>query len=197
MRLALLPANPHYFVYRGKPTVLVTSGEHYGAVLNGKFDFRKYLDTLAADGLNHTRIFTGLYREVQGSFNIARNTLAPELPDFVSPFVRDASGVYDLTSWNAAYFSRLREFMTEADKRGIIVEICLTTTHYNETHWKLTPWQNNRNGIGAGLKHTDPSTLLSASWRRNWRPSTTSISRFVMSPISAGRHWSGNGTWRE
>ena len=36
--LALLPANPHYFVYRGKPTVLVTSGEHYGAVLNGKFD---------------------------------------------------------------------------------------------------------------------------------------------------------------
>ena len=104
MRLALLPANPHYFVYRGKPTVLVTSGEHYGAVLNGKFDFRKYLDTLAADGLNHTRIFTGLYREVPGSFNIARNTLAPEATDFVSPFARDASGVYDLTAWNAAYF---------------------------------------------------------------------------------------------
>ncbi len=51
MRLALLPANPHYFVYRGKPTVLVTSGEHYGAVLNGKFDFRKYLDALAAGQL--------------------------------------------------------------------------------------------------------------------------------------------------
>ena len=113
---------------------MVTSGEHYGAVLNGKFDFRKYLDTLAADGLNHTRIFTGLYREVPGSFNIARNTLAPEATDFVSPFVRDASGIYDLTAWNAAYFSR---------------------------------------------------------------PSTTSILRFVMSPISAGQHSSGNSTWRE
>ncbi|MFN0105847.1 MAG: cellulase family glycosylhydrolase [Bryobacteraceae bacterium] len=159
---ALLPANPHYFVYRGKPTVLVTSAEHYGAVLNGKFDYKKYLATLAADGLNHTRIFTGLYREVPGSFNIARNTLAPEAADFVSPFVRDTSGMYDLTGWNPAYFARLRDFLSEADKRGIIVEICLTTTHYNETHWKLTPWQNNRNGIGAGLKHTDPWTLKDA-----------------------------------
>ena len=157
--LALLPANPHYFTYRGKPTVLVTSGEHYGAVLNGKFDYKKYLDTLAADGLNHTRIFTGLYREMPGSFDIARNTLAPEAADFISPFVRDSAGIYDLTAWNPAYFARLRDFMTDAEKRGIIVEVCIATTHYNETHWKLTPWQNNRNSIGAGLKHTDPWTL--------------------------------------
>ncbi|MBL8240679.1 MAG: cellulase family glycosylhydrolase [Bryobacterales bacterium] len=160
--LALLRENPHYFVFRGKPTVLVTSGEHYGAVLNARFDFKKYLDTLAADGLNHTRIFTGLYREVPGSFNIARNTLAPEAADFVSPFVRDSSGVYDLTTWNAAYFARLKEFMAYAGERGIVVEVCLTTTHYNDTHWKLTPWQNNRNGVGAGLAHTDPWTLKDA-----------------------------------
>lgn len=160
--LALHPENPHYFVYRGKPTVLVTSGEHYGAVLNAKFDYRKYLDTLAADGLNHTRIFTGLYREVPGSFHIQRNTLAPEAADHLSPFVRDARGVYDLTAWNDAYFARLRDFLTEAGKRGIVVEVCLTTTHYNETHWKLTPWQNNKNGIGAGLRHTDPWTLKDA-----------------------------------
>src|SRR5947208_3574989 len=32
--LALHPDNPHYFLFRGKPAVLVTSGEHYGAVLN-------------------------------------------------------------------------------------------------------------------------------------------------------------------
>ena len=46
--LRLHPDNPHYFLFRGKPTVLITSGEHYGAVLNGRFDYRKYLDTLAA-----------------------------------------------------------------------------------------------------------------------------------------------------
>ena len=32
--LSLHPDNPHYFLFRGKPTILVTSGEHYGAVLN-------------------------------------------------------------------------------------------------------------------------------------------------------------------
>jgi hypothetical protein len=31
--LALQPANPRYFLWRGKPTVLVGFGEHYGAVL--------------------------------------------------------------------------------------------------------------------------------------------------------------------
>lgn len=160
--LSLLPANPHYFQFRGKPTVLVTSGEHYGAVLNGRFDYRRYLATLAADGLNHTRIFTGLYREVPGSFQISRNTLAPEAADFISPFQRDSAGVYDLTAWNPAYFARLKDFLAEADKHGIVVEVCLTTTHYNETHWKLTPWQNNRNGIAAGLLHSDPWTLKDA-----------------------------------
>ena len=69
--------NPHYFQFRGEPTVLVASGEHYGAVLNADFDYRRYLDTLAADHLNLTRISSGLYRELPGSFNITRNTLAP------------------------------------------------------------------------------------------------------------------------
>ena len=57
--LKLHPKNPHYFLFRGKPEVLITSGEHYGAVLNSVFDFRKYFDVLAADGLNLTRIFPG------------------------------------------------------------------------------------------------------------------------------------------
>jgi hypothetical protein len=38
--LRLHPDNPHYFLFRGKPTVLITSGEHYGAILNRAFDYR-------------------------------------------------------------------------------------------------------------------------------------------------------------
>lgn len=77
--LRIHPDNPHYFLFRGKATVLITSGEHYGAVLNRPFDFRKYLDTLAADNLNLTRVFTGLYREVPGeSFEIARTVADTE-----------------------------------------------------------------------------------------------------------------------
>ncbi len=34
----LHPDNPHYLVFRGQPVVLVTSGEHYGAVLGNFTD---------------------------------------------------------------------------------------------------------------------------------------------------------------
>ena len=72
--IRLHPANPHYFAFRGKPTVLITSAEHYGAVLNKDFDYRRYLKTLAADRLNLTRVFVGSYREGPQAFNITENT---------------------------------------------------------------------------------------------------------------------------
>ncbi|MBS1833560.1 MAG: cellulase family glycosylhydrolase [Acidobacteria bacterium] len=129
------PANPHYFLFRGKPTVLITSGEHYGAVLNGAFDYRKYLDTLAANNLNLTRTFTGMYREVPGeSFEISGNTLAPRDADFIHPFAGK-----DLTKWNPAYFERWRDFVRYAGTKGIIVEVTLFTSYYNENHWKISP----------------------------------------------------------
>ena len=74
--ISLHPENPHYLLFRGKPTVLISSTEHYGAVLNGDFDAIPYLDELHARGLNLTRTFSGTYREVPGSFKIENNTSA-------------------------------------------------------------------------------------------------------------------------
>src|SRR5262245_32643879 len=118
--LALHPDNPHYFFFRGKPAILVTSGEHYGAVLNLDFDYRKYLQTLAADRLNLTRTFSGAYFEPPGAFNIARNTLAPARDRYLGPWARsDTPGFahggnkFDLTRYDDAYFRRLREFVAE------------------------------------------------------------------------------------
>lgn len=48
--MALHPDNQRYFLFRGEPTVLVTSGEHYGAVLNRDFDYVRYLDALGRTG---------------------------------------------------------------------------------------------------------------------------------------------------
>ena len=62
--LQLHPENAHYFLFRDKPTILISSGEHYGAVLNLDFDYRPYLDALRADGLNQTRTFAGTYLSV-------------------------------------------------------------------------------------------------------------------------------------
>ena len=71
------PRQPPLLPVAGRPTILITSAEHYGAVMNLDFDYRQYLDTLAADGMNYTRVFSGAYVEPDGAFNIARNTLAP------------------------------------------------------------------------------------------------------------------------
>ena len=38
--ISIDPANPHYYFFQGKPTVLVTSAEHYGAVVNLEFHSR-------------------------------------------------------------------------------------------------------------------------------------------------------------
>src|SRR5207302_2496348 len=127
--ISLHPQNPHYFLFRGKPAVLVTSGEHYGAVLNLDFDFERYLDELKACGLNLTRTFSGTYREIPGSFKIRDNTLAPLSAErFACPWVRsempgagDGGAKFDLARWNEAYFRRLKEFVAAAGRRGIVV----------------------------------------------------------------------------
>jgi hypothetical protein len=86
--LRLHPKNPRYFEFGGKPTVLMTATEHYGAVLNLDFDYITYLNELQAHGFNLTRAFSGAYREIPGSFNIKENTLAPKPGRFVCPWAR-------------------------------------------------------------------------------------------------------------
>lgn len=77
--IRLHPENPNYFQYKGKPTILVTSGEHYGAVMNADFNFQKYLATLHSAGLNYTRIFLGPYSELGDNlFGITNNTMNPK-----------------------------------------------------------------------------------------------------------------------
>jgi hypothetical protein len=147
--IALHARNPHYFVFRGKPAVLVTSAEHYGAVINLDFDYKPYLNELAAHRLNLTRTFAGPYLEVHGSFQIANNTLAPKPGRFISPWAEN-QGKFDLTRWNPAYFARLKDFIAEAGKRGVIVELVLFCPYYRDEMWDVSPLntKNNVNGIG-------------------------------------------------
>ena len=118
--IQLHPDNPHYFLWQGRPTILITSAEHYGGVLNPDFNYAKYLKTLSADGLNYTRVFVGgTYVEPLGAFNIPRNTLAPKGDRFLCPWARSNQSGYsgggnkfDLTQWDGAYFRRLKDFVS-------------------------------------------------------------------------------------
>jgi len=165
--IALHPQNPHYLLWRGKPTVLITSGEHYGAVLNLDFDYIKYLDELKACGLNQTRTFSGVYCEHEKSFKITGNTLAPAPERLICPFARsDQPGYarggnkFDLTKWDEAYFKRLKDFVAQAGKRGVVVELVLFCPFYDDSLWEISPMnaRNNINGIGA-MPRTEVYTL--------------------------------------
>ena len=155
--IALHADNPHYFTWRGEATILITSGEHYGALLNLDFDYAAYFDELQANGLNHTRTFSGAYRELPSSFGISDNPLAPKPNRYICPWLRsdrpgyhDGGNKFDLTKWDPAYFGRLKDFMTQAAARGVVVELTLFCPMYREELWQACPMNtaNNINDIG-------------------------------------------------
>jgi hypothetical protein len=166
--LALNPQNPHYFLFRGKPALLIGSTEHYGAVINLDFDYVTYLDEIAASGLNVTRTFSGAYVEPEGAFGIKKNTLAPFRERFICPWLRSKESGYvnggnkfDLSEWDEAYFSRLKGFVAEAGKRDIVVELDLFSNYYDTVKWKLSPlnFMNNINRVGDFKDHKEVLSL--------------------------------------
>ncbi len=161
--IRLDPKNPHYFLFHGKAIALISSGEHYGAVMNADFNYRRYLATLESEGMNYTRLFPGSYREVPAkSFGIQRNTLAPAMAPapgrFLAPWARSQTPGYegggnkfDLDRWDPEFFARYRDFLSEAAKRGIVVEVTLFSSHYQEMQWKISALNpaNNVSGTDA------------------------------------------------
>ena len=150
--IKLHPENPHYFLFKGKAMAIVSSSEHYGAVINPDFNYLKYLNTLKQDGMNYTRLFTGAYFEKMGSFGIEKNTLAPVSGEAILPWKRSnitgaigGGNKFDLDQWNELYFNRLKDFISEAAARNIIVELTLFSSIYG--YWDIQAWnpQNNIN----------------------------------------------------
>jgi hypothetical protein len=149
------PENRHYYLFEGKPTVLITSAEHYGAVINLAFDYVPYLDTLKAHGLNYTRIYPGAMFESTGKF-ISGNPLGVKARDLILPWARsnqpgyvNGGNKFDLDQWNPAYFTRLKDFIAKAAERRIVVEICFFNSQYSDS-WPISPlyYENNIQGVG-------------------------------------------------
>ncbi|MGH7956122.1 MAG: hypothetical protein ACREH8_03820 [Opitutaceae bacterium] len=64
--IRLHPENPRYFFWRDKTTILIGASVHHCAVVNAEFDYKTYLDTVAADRSNVTRLMTGILVEKEG-----------------------------------------------------------------------------------------------------------------------------------
>jgi hypothetical protein len=188
--LALHPENPRYFLWRGKTTIVITSGEHYGAVLNLDFDYRKYLEALARDGMNGTRTFAGTYVETGGDFTIAANTLDPAPGRFISPWARgttpgyaDGGNKFDLRRWDEAFFDRLRDFLARASEKGVIVELTLFCPLYEESMWRVSPMNpaNNVDGLGPSAKED----VLTLDKSGGLQPVQEALARRMVEAVSA------------
>jgi hypothetical protein len=153
--IKLHPANPHYYLFNGQPTILITSAEHYGAVVNKDFDYVTYLDELKSHGLNYTRIYPGALFEPVGKFGKG-NTLGPKPASLLVPWARSnvpgyvlCGNKFDLDRWDPEYFQRLKDFIAKAAERGVVVEICFFNAQYSDT-WSISPlyYENNVQDVG-------------------------------------------------
>lgn len=118
--------------------------------------------------MNYTRIFTGSYVEIPGSFSIEKNTLAPIVGSFLSPWQPTLeAGLYegerklDLSKWNPEFFERLNNFISLANELDIIVEVTFFCSTYQDNSWKRNPFNpgNNVNGISGNLNRKHTNTL--------------------------------------
>src|SRR5262249_9200596 len=126
--VSIHPQNSKYFLFRGKPLVLITATEHYESVVNVRFNFEQYLQDAADKRMTLTRLFL-LFREQQS----ARNPYSPVKPDtldFLTPFVRRGPGTaldgeprFDLDQWNPTYFERLHHFLRRPSDLGIFLQV--------------------------------------------------------------------------
>lgn len=171
--VSLHPDNPKYFLFRGKPLALITATEHYGSVINRRFDFERYLVEAADKKQTLTRTFL-LFRELQGPRNPC-SPAKPDSPDFVAPYPRTGPGkaldgepVYDLDRWNPEYFDRLHRFLGRASELGIVVELTLFSNTYGDNIWALNPLraENNRQHVGAISWQAYTSLKDRELWRR-------------------------------
>jgi hypothetical protein len=150
--VSIHPGNPHYFIYNGKPMVLITTDQHYGAVLNLDFDYIAFLNTLQQYGMNLTRIYPGAYVEMKDAY-IEGNPLGPAPDRFILPWaktsVTGASPLiggfkFDLDTWNPDYFRRLNDFVYQASIRNIIVEVAFFNGMYDD-RWMVQPLYHSNN----------------------------------------------------
>lgn len=172
-------SNPHYFFYKEKPLVLITSDQHYGAVIDLDFDFAKYLDFLSAQGMNLTRIYPGGMFEPPDKY-LPGNPLGPRPGRQILPWAKTSqtganpalaepcqpSYRFDLDSWNPTYFSRLRAFVEMALRKDIIVEVAFFNGMYADC-WPLMAMYHGNNIQNIGQYEVNDCGLFTTLDSRN------------------------------
>ncbi len=177
--VSVCKTNPHYFFFKNKPLVFVTSDHHYGAVIDQDFDYKKFLDYLSENGMNLTRIYPGAMLEKPDKYHIG-NPLGPLPGRQILPWAKSTqtganpllaedgnpSFKYDLESWNPEYFNRLKDFVSYAGKKNIIVEVAFFNGMYYDC-WPLNALYHENNIQNVGQYEAEDCGLFTTNETRN------------------------------
>ncbi|MEP7142232.1 MAG: hypothetical protein ABI707_05145 [Ferruginibacter sp.] len=162
--LRLYDSNHHYLEYKKKPVILITSAEHYGALLNPDFNYLSYFDALQKEGMNNTRVFSGAYVERKDDIKWMQygNTLAPQPGRLIVPWKRsnmtgyaNGGNKFDLDHWDEQYFLRIKDLLKQAAHRGIMVEFTLFGNQYGDGIYSYSPLYPDNNIQHTGIKKKD------------------------------------------
>ncbi len=129
--------NPHYFTINGELRHLISSAEHYGALVNRAFDHTRYFRELQKNGFNQTRLFAGSYFERASDFSFDSNPLAPGAEHLVPLFAGE-----EKNRLHPEYVERLHTILSAADEAGVVVELTLFCVFYNESNYQDSPLHN-------------------------------------------------------
>ena len=162
------PQAGHYLQWRGQPILPLGDSVTQGWMEGGtNFDQRGYLDALAKRGINVVLLWSYFATSAQAQREDRRVGYdAPELwPWKGSPDQRD----FDLTTFNQAYFDRLREFVNYAGSKNILVVITV------QDGWPKTRFAHHplNQKLGNGPSPTR------ASWS-SWRTMTKKCRRLTI-----------------
>ncbi len=163
----------------GQIRVLITSDHHYGAVIDRDFDYTAYLNYLAEQGMNHTRIYPGGMFEPPDKY-LPGNPLGPLPGRQILPWTQSTetganpalaaagqpSYKFDLEQWNPEYFSRLKAFVELARQKDIIVEVAFFNGMYADC-WPLMAMYHGNNIQNVGNYETQECGLYTTADPRN------------------------------
>lgn len=151
--LGISTSNPRYFSDANGRIVYLTGSHNWSNLLDSRakpeFNYTGYLDFLQSYHHNFIRLWSR-----EGS---SRNGSYPDLYQRTGPGTSlDGMPKFDLTTFNPAYFNRLRSRVQEAHDRGIYVMVMFFHgfSVHNKGGNRVNPWpahpfnaNNNVNGI--------------------------------------------------
>jgi hypothetical protein len=129
--------NPHYWQYRGEPSLLLGATDNDNLFQND--NLQSHLDSLKSAGGNYIR-----------------NTMSDRDPGDKKAFAMTSEGKYDLNKWNKDYWKRFETLLRLTNERGIIVQIEI----WDRFDHSRDPWLADPYNPGNNINYTYAEAAL-------------------------------------